>query len=170
VYRDGPTFTLLVDIKSEAKSTYAALRTTLQRFSDILTVVKDDRVEGNAVVVIISGNRPQEMIAADRIRLAGIDGRLSDLNTAKSSSLMPLISDRWASHFSWRGDGPMPSVERQLLRDMVRQAHEAGRRVRFWATPEKSAVWRELIQAEVDLISTDDLAGLQRFLLHGRQP
>jgi len=168
VFRDGPTFTLIVDIKSEAKSTYAALRRTLSRYSDILTGVKDGQVEENAVVVVISGNRPQEMIAADRIRLVGIDGRISDLDTAKTSSLMPLISDRWTSHFSWRGDGSMPSAERQVLRDIVRQAHDAGRRVRFWSTPENPAVWRELIQANVDLINTDDLAGLQRFLLSGR--
>jgi len=170
VFRDGPPFTLLVDIKSDAKATYAALRKALNPYSDILTVVENGQVEENAVVVVVSGKRPQEMIAADRLRLVGIDGRLADLDTAKPSTLMPLISGRWTAHFSWRGDGSMPSAERRRLRDIVSRAHEAGRRVRFWATPENPAVWRELMQAEVDLINTDDLAGLQRFLLRERQP
>lgn len=165
VYRDGPTLTLLVDIKSEAESTYAALRETLVRYSDILTVVKNGQIEEKAVAVVISGNRPREAIAADHFGLAGIDGRLSDLTSTMPSSQMPLISDRWTSHFGWLGDGPMPSDERQKLHDIVTQAHEAGRRVRFWATPERSAVWRELLEANVDLINTDDLSALREFLL-----
>jgi hypothetical protein len=36
--------------------------------------------------------------------------------------------------------------------------------VRFWATPEKVAVWEELRAAGVDLINTDQLADLRRFL------
>jgi len=170
VFGDGSAFTLLVDIKSDAKRTYAALRTALHQYSDILTEARNGQVEEKAVVVIISGNRPQAMIAAERIRWVGIDGRLSDLDSAKTSSLMPLISDRWTSHFSWRGVGSMPPAERHGLREIVRQAHEAGRRVRFWATPENPAVWRELMQANVDLIGTDDLTSLQRFLLVGRLP
>lgn len=70
----------------------------------------------------------------------------------------------------------MPEQERRELRDVVKQAHAAGRRVRFWATPDqpgpaRDAVWRELLEAGVDLINTDDLAGLQEFLTaHGRLP
>jgi len=38
--------------------------------------------------------------------------------------------------------------------------------LRFWATPDKpglerDAVWNELINAQVDLIGSDDLTGLQ---------
>ncbi|MEQ9407329.1 MAG: hypothetical protein RIK87_06360 [Fuerstiella sp.] len=46
----------------------------------------------------------------------------------------------------------------------MRQAHAADRRVRFWATPDKPAVWQALNKAGVDLINTDDLSGLAKFL------
>src|SRR5439155_5015135 len=36
VSRDGPPFWLLVDVKSEAKSTYAALHDVLSRYADLL--------------------------------------------------------------------------------------------------------------------------------------
>ncbi len=52
---------------------------------------------------------------------------------------------------------------RQIERDHVRPTRE-GRRVRFWATPERVAIWNELHAAGVDLINTDDLAGLAKFL------
>lgn len=166
VYPDGPTFTLLVDIKSDAESTYVAIRKTLHQYGDIVTTIRNGQIEEKAVTVILSGNRAAEKIAADPIRLAAIDGRLADLGTTRASDLVPLISDRWTSHFTWHGDGSMPLAERQKLHDIVRQAHQAGRRVRFWATPDEPAVWRELIRAEIDLINTDDLAGLQMFLLN----
>ncbi len=58
----------------------------------------------------------------------------------------------------------MPEQEAQKLRGIVKKAHAKGRRVRFWATPDDLAVWRELVDAGVDLLNADDLAGLERFL------
>jgi hypothetical protein len=116
------------------------------------------------VTVVISGNRPQETIAAQKVRYAGIDGRLSDLDSNLPADLLPLISDNWRNHFKWTGAGPFPAGERDKLHATVKQAHTKGRRVRFWATPESTTVWQELRVAGVDLINTDDLAGLQKFL------
>ena len=59
----------------------------------------------------------------------------------------------------------MPDAEKAKLREYVAKAHKRGRLVRFWATPEKEAVWKELLAADVDLINTDKLAELQKFLL-----
>ena len=48
-------------------------------------------------------------------------------------------------------------------------AHDAGYRVRFWATPDipgaaREALWSELVLAGVDHLNTDDLHGLEDFL------
>jgi hypothetical protein len=51
------------------------------------------------------------------------------------------------------------------LTEYVNKAHAKGRRVRFWATPESEAVWKELVAAGVDLINTDKLRELQSFLI-----
>ena len=76
---------------------------------------------------------------------------------------MPMISDKWSNNFTWEGEGEMPASERAKLVEMVKKAHAAGRVVRFWATPEKESVWRELRAAGVDLINTDELAGSRSF-------
>jgi uncharacterized membrane protein len=99
------------------------------------------------------------------VRYAGIDGRLTDLDSDAPADLMPWVSDRWEAHFRWNGEGPMPARERDRLRQVVRKAHGHGRLVRFWATPERRAVWKELRSAGVDLINTDRLAELRQFLL-----
>jgi len=164
VYRDGPGFTLLVDIKTDGVRSYDLLAERLARYAEMLTVVRDGHVQPGAVTVVISGDRPIERISADTVRYAGIDGRMSDLDSNAPANLMPLVSDNWMSHFRWRGQGDMPVAEKEKLHEFVAKAHAKGRRVRFWAIPSNRAVWSELSEAGVDLINTDDLPGLAGFL------
>lgn len=174
VYAERSRFLLLVDVKSEAEPTYRRLHETLAEYRDIVTSFEPQGRQDRAVLVIVSGNRSLELMRSQSARYAGYDGRLTDLGSAVSADLVPLISDRWSSHFRWRGDGPIPTAERETLSDVVEQAHAKGRLVRFWATPDeptpaRTALWRQLREAKVDLINTDDLQGLRRFLLqHGR--
>jgi hypothetical protein len=165
VYRDGPAFYLLIDVKTEAKPTYAAVDRLLQRYGSILSVMRDGKFQRRAVTVVMSGNRDQETMLRQKVRYAGIDGRPSDLDSDAPAAQMPWISASWGSVFRWKGDGPMPEQERRKLRELVEKAHKHGRMVRFWATPEKPELWKELLAAKVDLINTDRLAELRRFLL-----
>jgi len=165
VYPEGPSFTLLVDVKSDAAATYPVLRDALRPYAAMLTEFRPDRTDPRAVTVILSGNRPRAELERERTRFMAMDGRLSDLGTGASPHLIPLISDNWTRHFTWTGAGAMPETERKRLRQIVEQAHRAGQQVRFWATPDTPAMWGALRDARVDLINTDDLDGLRKFLL-----
>ena len=164
IYEDGPTVTLLVDIKTNGKAAYAAIHELLAKYDSIVSVTTGGQYAERAVTVIISGDRPLQEIQDSEPRRAGIDGRLSDLDSAKSSDLLPLISDNWTTHFRYRGVGAMPEFEREKLLDVVARTHAKGRRIRFWATPESPVLWQELKTAGVDLIGTDDLERLSTFL------
>jgi hypothetical protein len=174
IYPQGSRFILLVDIKSAAEPTYRRLHETLVDYADIVTSFGPEGRTDKAVLVVVSGNRPLALMKSQPLRYAGYDGRLSDMESDMSADLMPLISDRWPSHFTWRGEGPIPDEQRDKLLSVVRTAHAKGRLARFWATPDarsqaREALWRELLAAGVDLINTDDLEGLRDFLLeHGR--
>jgi hypothetical protein len=164
VYPGGPTVYLLVDVKTEAEDTYRELDRVLAGYADILSVTRDGKFEAKAVTVVVSGNRAKETIAGQAARYAGIDGRPDDLDSDAPADLLPWVSASWASQFKWDGKGPMPEAERGKLREIVRKAHDRKRLVRFWATPEAEAVWKELLGAGVDLINTDKLDELQAFL------
>jgi len=169
VYRERPQFSLLIDIKSEAEATYAILSRELKAYADILTTFGAHARPG-PVMAIISGNRPRETMENEDARYAAYDGRLEDLGSGVSTDFIPLISGRWGASFTWNGVGPMPEEEQLLLKHIVDAAHAEGRRLRFWGTPDRpgtarEALWRAVAEAGVDLINTDDLAGLQRFLL-----
>ena len=170
VYDDwAGVFQLLIDVKSEATPTYAAIDDALREHRRIMTTFTDGAVDRDAVTAVISGNRDLPAMQAQDRRYAGYDGRMSDLGSGLPASDMPLLSDNWTNHFTWLGVGPMPAAERAKLHDIVQRAHAAGYRVRFWATPDvagpaREAVWRELVEADVDQVNTDDLAGLEAFL------
>lgn len=166
VYRGSRrTVYLLVDIKTGGEKTYAALHTLFEKYREMLSTTVGGKHTRKAVTVVISGNCPRGVIEKQKTRYAAIDGRPRDLGSKAPAHLIPYISSRWGTHFRWRGVGPMPRLEREQLREMVRKAHAGGRRVRFWATPEKRKVWEELRGAKVDLINTDKLTELRRFLL-----
>lgn len=161
---DGQPVTLLIDLKSEGESTYRALNQLLSKYDDVFTHVDSDGVHRRGVTAIISGNRPIELVQSDLPRFVGVDGRLSDLESDYSADLMPLISDHWGRNFQWRGKGDLPAADREKLSQILKQAHQKNRRIRFWATPDDEAAWEVLHEAGVDLINTDDLEGLNQFL------
>ena len=170
VYRgDDGRFRLYVDVKS-GPQTWATLERILARYPQLVTTWRDGRRTARPVEVVVSGDRDLAAMQSARVRRSAYDGRLTDLRSGRSAELMPVVSDNWTKTFTWQGVGPMPEAERAKLQDIVATAHRAGYEVRFWATPDlpgpaRHAVWRELVAAGVDQINTDDLAGLQAFLL-----
>ncbi|MFI9548079.1 phosphatidylinositol-specific phospholipase C/glycerophosphodiester phosphodiesterase family protein [Streptomyces sp. NPDC052016] len=170
VYRGSRTpLQLLIDIKTEGASTYLELDRQLQRHQHLFTTYAHGRVRRGPVTAVISGDRAARVpMEAQTVRRAFYDGRLTDLGGTEAS-FASLISDNWTLHFGWRGVGAFPDTERQKLRGIVGAAHRRGQKVRFWATPDvpgpaRDALWGELLDAGVDYLNTDDLAGLEAFL------
>jgi hypothetical protein len=164
VYPDGPEFTLLIDLKTDSTNTYPALREMLAQYADMLTTFRDGKREAKAVLAIITGNRTKQMFAGEKIRYAAFDGRTDDLDSNEPADFVPWVSADWKSLFQWRGFGVVPDAEKQKLKQIVAKAHQQGRRVRFWGAPDFDEFWKAMLDSGVDLINTDDLAGLERFL------
>jgi len=164
VYKDAGRFFLLVDIKDEPNATYAELRRVLAKYAELLTSVEGGKFHEGDVTIVLTGKRPQIKPSNSEVRYVGLDGLPEELPSEVPSHFMPMISDKWSNEFTWKGDGEMPADERAKLRALVKRTHDEGRVLRFWETPEKESVWRELRAANVDLINTDQLARLAKFL------
>jgi len=162
-------FILWIDIKSEGEETYLAIHDQLRKNQKMLTKFTPSGVKPGAVTVYISGNRPRTLMENPRVRYAAYDGRMSDLGTDVSSEFMAVISDNWTKYFTWNGTGEMPQSEREQLYSMVETTHDNGQKIRFWTTPDtpspqRVAIWNELLKAGVDFLNTDDLSGLEEYL------
>lgn len=153
---------LLVDIKDDGEASWRALRELLaEEYRDLLATD-----EPGPVRVVISGNRPIDLILEDEEHLTSLDGRIEDLERYRHLPYyqMPLVSASWWSQFQWNGMGVFPVEEREKLGSLVEQVQGQGRKLRFWAHPDVPTVWDELYGANVDLINTDRPAALGEFL------
>jgi hypothetical protein len=163
VYPGGPEVNLLIDLKQDWKTIYPTLRKVLVEYADILTTYSKDKVNTNAVAVIVTGDRSPQMFARETTRYAALDGTLDYLGSNLSPESVPWISSNWSQTFEWAGRGEFPANEKAKLKEIVNKAHAKGRRVRFWGSPDRPEFWTEMLREGVDLINTDDLPGLQRF-------
>ncbi len=165
VYSDseGPLL-LLIDIKTDGKATFEVLNDQLFDYRNILIHTVYGEKQDGAVLAVISGNRPIEAIQNAKVRMAAIDGRPEDLGKGYSSEVMPLISQRYSKVIKWKGKGDIKPKELNKLKSLVEAAHAEGKLVRLWASPEDEKVWKVLLDAGVDLINTDEVERLKRFL------
>ena len=165
VYPNGdPTFYLLIDTKSDANKTWAVLRKVLQGYSDLITTFNGGEIAPKAVTVVLTGNRPRQLLPQESIRQAGLDGEMPDLSKPNPNGIFLWMSEDWRRFFKWTGQGPFPADQKARLQDIVANAHERNMKVRFWDAPDSTEFWRELRSDGVDLMNADDLAGLEKFL------
>jgi len=161
----GPVI-LLIDIKSDADKTYAALQPLLEKYASILTWAENGKVHDGAVTIILSGHKPSAGVQQESHRLAFIDQPLLNVAASeKDSAVYPLASCKYSSVMSWKGQGKVDRTEEAELRTLVASAHAQGKKVRLWASPENKEVWKMLLKNGVDLINTDQLEELKEFLL-----
>jgi hypothetical protein len=166
----APRLQLLIDIKSRPSEALPLLRAQLADHARMLTRYRGCSPRPGPVSVVVSGEdvRPAAP-ASERVSYFGYDMQPERTqHTGPPEAITPLVSAQWDSYFTWDGGGSMPETERARLMTMVRTAHAAGSAIRFYDTPDdrgaaRDAVWRELVAAAVDYISTDDLTGFAAF-------
>lgn len=161
---DAP-FYLMIDIKTKAVPTYQALKKLLLPYRTILQHYNKGVLQPGPVLIFLSGNRAIEEVRKEPLRLVGIDGRPGDIGKGYSADFMPVISNNYRKHISWRGKKKNKKpAELEVLKKWIAEAHKEGKKVRLWATPERKKVWRMLLEAGVDFLNTDELSELEVFL------
>jgi hypothetical protein len=161
---DAERFYLWIELKTEAQSTYNALKKVLEKYADILTRFENDKVVPGAVTVILTGNAHLDLIRNEPVRYACVDGGLGFLDSDVSAHFVPVVSLDWRREFP-RFRGELSPAHKEKLAEHVRKAHERGRKLRYWNAPDNEEFWKILYDADVDLINTDRLEPLRKFLM-----
>lgn len=158
-------FYLMIDIKTAAEHSYPVLMDLLDNYSSIISIVKGKSEEANKPVkVLLSGNRPVELLMSDELKYAGIDGRPHELDERYPNYFMPLISENYQAYLSWNGTGTPDDEELENLINMIDAAHRQNKKVRLWAAPDNPAAWELLISLGIDLINTDRIKEFKEFV------
>jgi glycerophosphoryl diester phosphodiesterase len=161
---DAPVY-LMIDIKTDGESTYAVLRRQLLEYVAILSSSQDTGTEPKPVRVFISGNRPVQLILDDTLGLAGVDGRLEDLEQQYSAGFMPMVSENFSKVTDWNGIDPIPAETFERLKSLSSKVHQQGKTFRLWGVPENEYAWKMILEAGIDYLCTDDLWKAKSFLL-----
>lgn len=156
---------LLIDIKQNANKTYFQLQLLLEKYKQILTSYENGFIVKRAVTVVLSGHKPIDLLMNEKIRYCFIDQNITSIKEGDDNAMLyPLASCNYSSIISWNGKGGFADSEKLKLKNYVSLAHRQGKMVRLWASPENEKVWNALIECEVDLINTNELEKLNRFL------
>lgn len=155
-------FYLWIDIKYEGKTVIERLEELIGPYRRML--YSPALNPKGKVQLIISGDRPYDLILGDDKPYFFLDGRPADLKDNYSSEKMPFISQNIYNVCQINGEGFLENSELATLEELVAECHDQGKKIRFWATPDNERMWKQLLTAEVDLINTDSLGGLALFL------
>ena len=157
--------TLMIDIKSDASKTYKALVLLLEKYKSILSGYEGGEIKLRKVTVVITGHKPYDLIKGENDRIVFMDENLKQAGNDSSRNVYPIASCKYSKLLKWKGKGEITESEIQRLAYYVTLAHKNGRKVRLWGSPENKVVWGELLKCNVDLINTNKLNALRKFLI-----
>lgn len=155
---DEHVFYLMIDSKTEGESTYRAIQKEVARFESLRCTKLHCPVK-----IFISGNRAVETMIGEGYQGIGLDGRPGDLGKGISAELMPVVSDHYSNWSTWKGKTEPNANELARIRQLAQRVHAEGKKLRLWAIPDHEVGWSALLDAGVDLISSDRLEELHAF-------
>ncbi|MBI9016448.1 MAG: hypothetical protein JEZ07_04215 [Phycisphaerae bacterium] len=162
-------FMLLIDFKHGGKDIYNCLKRQLDKYQKMLTRLEDGKIMPGKVIICISGARPISIMQNENDRPCFLDGRPDQLNDPGKYplSLMPLVSDAIYNYIKLNKNANTPSdlLDEDRIMKVIEQCHQQGRKIRFWALPNATGSWAKALQLNIDYINTDDLKGLNAFLI-----
>lgn len=138
---------ILIDVKSEAKTSLAALVNLLREYPEL--------TRNSQLRFVISGNRPipeqynsyPDFIWFDHQDLASIP--------EQAWNKVALISMSFGKFSNWKGTGSIATSELKEIERAIKEAHRYHKPFRFWATPDSESAWETFSRLGVDFINTD---------------
>lgn len=163
---DSTPLVLMIDLKRDKQALIELLTVALEPYRHLIQP-RGDATDWAPVRIVLSGGPPRDAVLSNPHGLLRLDGYAGNSYSVPADD-MPRVSAAYGTYLSWKGKGEMPFAERARLRDLTAQARREGRRLRFWASPHREAVWTALLDEGVGWINVDDLERFRRFYLDYR--
>ena len=154
------TLTLMIDLKTEGMATLDKLVEKLNKYPELISC--------GALQFMISGNVPDPTRWKNYPTFIHFDGRPGIAYTPEQLKRISMISTNFRAHSQWNGTGTLTESDHKKIMALMDEVHAKGKVIRFWATPDFKNAWQELIHLKIDVIVTDDVAGLSAFLKEPR--
>ncbi|RZK39545.1 MAG: glycerophosphodiester phosphodiesterase [Pedobacter sp.] len=152
-------FSLMIDVKEKWEDVYPVLKAEIEKYGGIF----DRNKSKLAVQIVISGSRPAPNTFQDYPKWLFFDGLPNVAYTKKELERIAIISDRFASHSKWRGQGTIPQADIPKIQKVIDIAISYNKPVRFWGAPDTKTCWKQLATLGADVINTDKIKETKDF-------
>lgn len=155
--------TLMIDLKGDGNAIYPLLKETFRPYRTLLTRYRNDSILPGPLRVMLSGNRPVSLLAADTEQWFSLDAPLGSDYTGQHVQVSR-ESAPFAAWFAKRGNGTFTPAERENLQNFVKRCTANGRELRFWAAGNDPDRWEALADAGVSVLNADKLSLFRRWV------
>jgi len=153
--QDKP-LTLMVDLKTEGTTTLKVLVQKLKLYPSLQRCP--------TFTLVISGNVPDPATWKDYPAFIFFDGRPGRPYTDEQWKRISFVSTAFSDHATWNGKGVLTKAEHEKITSLITKVHAAGKKIRFWGAPDFPNAWLTFMNLKVDILGTDDVAGLSKFI------
>ncbi len=154
------TYQLMIDLKTAAEPTLSLLVEKLSHYPDVF----DQKVNKNAVRIVITGNRPEPSEFSQYPAFTFFDGNINRKYDQSELKRIALYSENLAQFTQWKGMDALPEMEEQRLKQIIDSVHSLDKKIRFWNAPDTPAAWKTLMNLRVDYLNTDHIGELATYL------
>lgn len=152
----GKRLALMIDLKSKGVSTLNRLVEVLKKYPDLIACKTLD--------ITVSGDMPDPSSWKDFPSFIHFDGRPGVNYTDEQLERITLISTSFKSHCNWNGKTSLSAGDRNKVIQLRDEVHSKGKKLRFWAIPDFDNGWKTLMELNIDIIGTDQVADLHAFI------
>jgi alkaline phosphatase len=151
---------LLIDIKEDYKASLSLLVQELETLRQYLSTPE----KSNALTIRISGTRPPAGEYINYPSFIFFDDDLKLKHSTEQWRRVDLVSLPFYKITTWKGEDDISRKDRKAIRHIIDSVHSAGKPIRFWAAPDTEASWKLQMKLHADLIGTDKIDELARYL------
>lgn len=155
-YPDGSVLTLMIDLKTEGHAALTTLIKVLEEDYPTLTACSTFRI-------VISGDVPAKEQWNQYPTYISFDGRPSLTYSDSDLKRVAYISDAFGNYAAWN-NGKVSEKDLSNVRSVIAKVHQLNKPFRFWGIPDSTGAWQFLIQEKVDIVGTDHVSDLVKFL------
>jgi len=151
---------LLVDIKENYELSLDLLILEIEPLKQYLSTSK----ESKALTILISGKRPAPEEYKTYPDYIFFDDDLKLPHTISEWERVGQVSLQFTKFSAWKGKSSIEPKDKKLLKQVIDSVHMTGKTIRFWAAPDTKTSWILQMELGVDLIGTDKIDKLAKFL------
>jgi alkaline phosphatase len=147
---------LLIDIKTAAVPTLDKVVAYLRQYPRL--------INNPHIHFVISGGRPDPNNWNQYPSFIWFDGNIGQSYPKAALDKIALMSADFHKYSKWNGTGSLAPAEQDTIQGLIAAVHLLGKPVRFWATPDNSDAWVQLMKWKIDYLNTDHITELSAFL------